>query len=233
MERNAPQTRFLREAFRHPLLVGALAPTSARLATQVVEASGVSGASSIVELGAGSGEITRQILARKSPAARLLTLEHHTALAGMLRSRFPDLDVACTCASQLSAEAAQRDISAVDSVISTLPWTNFTPDLQQRILVGIASVLRPQEGIFTSIVCLGLHATPRGRCFRETLAAMFHELEVSSVCWRNLPPAFFYRAKGLRSEHFTASSIREIPDVRTTKAIGIPLNALRPNTRSL
>jgi len=187
---------FLREVLRHPRAIGAIAQTSHRLAEALVQAADVARSSDIIELGAGAGAITRWILSVKPAQARVLAVERSPEYTSLLRERFPGLRVACGCVSQLGELAAAHDFPAADTVISALPWTNFSEAMQRDILSSVADLLVP-GGVFTTIACAGLHVTARGRNFRHLLERRFPTVEASPVIWRNLPPAFLYRCSGV------------------------------------
>ncbi len=183
---------FFREVLHHPRAIGAIAQTSQALARAMVQMADVSTASNIIELGSGTGAITKHIFAFKPSQARVLGIEKNSEYASLLQTRFPGLQVVNGCVSELCEHAAVHDFSAVDAVISTLPWTNFPESLQRSILSSAASLMRPR-GVFLTVACVGLHLTPRGRRFRRLLEETFAQVQTSPIVWRNLPPAFLYR----------------------------------------
>ncbi len=184
--------RFLREAFFAPRKVGAIAPTSRRLAEHLVETAGVPGASKIVELGAGTGAITRAIMKSKAPAAKVFALERNPSFASVLEKEFPELRVICHCVSHLREDAYALGFERADAIISALPWTIFSDDMQRHALEAASELLAP-SGIFTTVACAGLNLAAPGRRFRKLLGGTFRDVRASPVIWSNLPPAFVYR----------------------------------------
>lgn len=185
---------FLREALRAPFRVGAVAPSLPAVGRLLVETARLREAEVIVELGAGAGSITREILAAKSPRARLLAVERNAVLAERLSASLGGAVVACACATQLTAAAAARGITRADAIVSTLPWTVLPAESQIAVLEGVRSLLRP-GGIFATAVCFGLNLTRPGREFRDRLRTTFPGVRSSRVEWRNVPPMVAYYAQ--------------------------------------
>lgn len=183
---------FFSEILKNGREVGAVAPTSRRLARSVVEAAGVGRATHIIELGAGTGAVTAEIVRSKSPVSRLLALERHSRFAAILRARFPDVAIACDCVSKLPEQTARMGMAPPDCIVSSLPWTSFPERSQRELLLMIARLLRP-DGIFATIACYGIHRTASGRRFQTALGNLFGDVRKTGATWRNFPPAFVYR----------------------------------------
>ena len=82
--------RFLRAFLANPRQVGAILPTSRWAVRAMLDLADVRRAELVVELGAGTGVQTGEILNRLAPGARLVSLEIDPALAE-LRRRVLDL----------------------------------------------------------------------------------------------------------------------------------------------
>jgi phospholipid N-methyltransferase len=183
--------RFLESVLRDPRATGAIAPSSKRLARKLVEASRVSEARDILELGPGTGVVTREILETMKPDARILAIEHSREFVSDLSSRYPDASVVHGCASELKKHSQKHGFTAADSIISGLPWTIFPTAMQAAILRDSRDLLRP-GGVFVTIACFGPHLLPSGKAFRQILDATFSQVVRGSVLLRNVPPAFVY-----------------------------------------
>ncbi|MFJ7212277.1 class I SAM-dependent methyltransferase [Amycolatopsis sp. NPDC098790] len=175
-----------REFLRHPMLTGAIAPSSPRLAETMTAGLGLERAARVAELGPGTGVFTEAVLALLRPEARLTAYEINPRFADVLRERFPDLDVVTGSAEHLA-------LDGVDVVVSGLPWTAMTADRQRRILDAVTGALTP-NGRFTTFAYAHAAWTPPARRFAASLRSRFAVVERTSVVWGNLPPAFVYRA---------------------------------------
>jgi phosphatidylethanolamine/phosphatidyl-N-methylethanolamine N-methyltransferase len=187
----ADHWHFLSRFAHRPWTIGAVAPSSARLARTVINHCDLGRADTVVELGAGSGAITGLILRRLKPGAVFIALEIDPKQAQFLRKRYPGLTVCCESAENIDACLARHGRTTADCIISGLPWGNMRHDLQDRIMSEVLSCLAP-GGKFCGFAYLHASWFPSSRAFRQRLAEHFSRVRISPVIWRNLPPAFAY-----------------------------------------
>ncbi|MBN1441869.1 MAG: methyltransferase domain-containing protein, partial [Planctomycetes bacterium] len=147
------QTRFLLHFLRHPLTVGAVAPSSRWLARRMVEDMRLGAARTVVELGPGTGAFTEEIERRLPAGVNLLALELDPVFAAGLRHRFPRVDVINDSAENLVEHLRARGRAHADAIFCGLPWASFPPDLQGRIMSAVHEALRP-SGRFATFAYL-------------------------------------------------------------------------------
>jgi phosphatidylethanolamine/phosphatidyl-N-methylethanolamine N-methyltransferase len=129
------------EYARHPRTMGSILPSSRALARTMTESVPRLGERDvIVELGPGTGAITRAIV-KAWPRNRVIAVEKNPRCAAVLRQRFPRIDVAETCVSTLAHELMIPDGYRVGAVLSSLPMVSFDPVLRRSVLAAIASVM--------------------------------------------------------------------------------------------
>jgi phospholipid N-methyltransferase len=139
---------FLRAFLRSPRRVGSIVPSSRFLERRLVALSAAGRASTIVELGPGTGGTTRAILRAMSPHARLLCIEIDPQLHGLLRRiKDPRLIAHLGSAEQLPEILSMHGLPAPDVVISGIPFYTMDRTVARRILDGISKVL-PHGGCF-------------------------------------------------------------------------------------
>jgi phosphatidylethanolamine/phosphatidyl-N-methylethanolamine N-methyltransferase len=183
-------TTFLRRALRRPDLVGAPAPTGAALAAEIAAVVPAARASTVVELGPGTGAICPAVRARLAPGSRYVAVELDDELVAHLRRTLPWLEVLPGDAADLRALLDRAGVGRVDAVVSSLPWTLLPPAKRRSMLAGIAATLAP-GGVFATITTLT--ALPsRVRDLRRCLDAMFCEVVATRPVWRNVPPSRLY-----------------------------------------
>ncbi len=187
------QTLF-RRFLRHPGRVGALWPSSPSLCRMMVSRIGVEQAKLVVELGPGTGVITREIIRMLPAGGRFMAVELDELLCLQLRRNFPCVEILHDSASRLAEILRERRLPPADAIISGLPWAVFPESLQREILNAVAGSLAP-DGWFTTFAYLQGLMLPAGMRFRRLLGETFGEVLTSSVVWRNLPPAFVYRCR--------------------------------------
>jgi phospholipid N-methyltransferase len=188
---SAPHRVFLAAVMRNPSAVGAIVPSSPRLANLLASVVPSAGAPVVVELGPGTGAISAAIERRLPSGGRHLAVELDPELAAFLRTTRPELEVIEGDAAHLRELLAGRGVTRVDAVISGLPWALFDQAAQESILAQVAGVIGT-EGAFTTFAYLHGMPLAAARRFRSTLRATFDEVVVSATVWRNVPPAFAY-----------------------------------------
>src|SRR5262245_37187554 len=105
---------FLREFLRHPLWTAAVAPSSPRLAEQMIAALPADGDAVVVELGPGTGSFTTAIQDRLSGRGRHIAVELNPAMAAHVSRRCPQVEVVTGAAADLPTILADRGCHGVD-----------------------------------------------------------------------------------------------------------------------
>ncbi|GAB2924497.1 class I SAM-dependent methyltransferase [Nonomuraea fastidiosa] len=185
---------FLGQFLRSPGTIGAVAPSSRRLAAAVCAPIPERGEPIVVELGPGTGAFTAEIQQRLGGRGHHLAVEVNEQLARLLAGRYPAVDVAHADAMRLGELLAERGLRSADVVISGLPWAAF-PDVMQRELLGAVTEAMSPGAAFTTFSYI--HAIPlsSARRFRALLAERFEEVVPGRTVWRNTPPAFVFHAR--------------------------------------
>jgi phosphatidylethanolamine/phosphatidyl-N-methylethanolamine N-methyltransferase len=179
---------FLSRWLKAPQLIGAVAPSSRGLARAMAREIDPLGAGIVVELGGGTGSITRALLERGVSPARLVVIECDRTLAALLRKRFPGVKVVRGDAGELAVLLRPLAIERVDAVVSSLPLLSMPKPLKRRIIKESFALLG-ERGTFVQFT-YGV-ASP--------LAAPEFGLvgEVAQRIWRNFPPAAVWRFRRL------------------------------------
>jgi phospholipid N-methyltransferase len=138
------QVAFFREFLKHPQQVASIIPSSRFLERRVAEIADVASAGTIVELGAGTGGVTRAILRMMPADAGLLSLEinprFQTALRRISDSR---LVIHTGSAEELETVLCDYDLPSPDVVISGIPFSKIPRDTASQILRTISRLLAP------------------------------------------------------------------------------------------
>ena len=182
---------FLSAALRRPATMGAVAPSSARLAGVLASVVPRAGAPVVVELGPGTGSVSAAIARRLPEGGRHLAVELDPDMVDYLRRTRPGLEIVPGDARELGTLLAERGVDHVDAVICGLPWALFDDATQTGILGEIGRAIG-DTGAFTTFAYLQGMALPAAHRFRARLRGAFEEVLVSSTVWRNVPPAFVY-----------------------------------------
>lgn len=185
---------FLQEFARGPARVGAVAPSSSRLAERVVAPVPETGQPVVVELGPGTGAFTEVIQRRLAGRGVHLAVEINPRFAERLQERFPAVDVVVADAVDLADLLAARGLPPADVVVSGLPWAVLSAPAQRRLLAALTDSLC-LDGAFTTFAYVHSRWTPPGVRLRRLLRDSFEEVVLGRTVWANLPPALVYHAR--------------------------------------
>jgi phosphatidylethanolamine/phosphatidyl-N-methylethanolamine N-methyltransferase len=101
------------------------------------------GAGLVVELGAGTGVITAELLAQGLAPQRLVVVERSPDFAVLLRRKFPAVQVICADAGDLRESLyLARIAQPVGTIVSGLPLLTMDPVQRQRILRECCGLLQ-------------------------------------------------------------------------------------------
>lgn len=163
---------------------GTILPSSGFLVKRMVECVDFAGARDIVELGAGTGCVTRELLRRMRPDARLVSLEINPAFIERCRSiRDPRLTLVEASATDLPEVLRREGMDGVDAVVSSLPLGLMDDDLVARVLDASRACLRPRGRFVQYQYTLRHH---------PQLVRMYDDVAVAFTPL-NVPPAFVYQ----------------------------------------
>jgi phosphatidylethanolamine/phosphatidyl-N-methylethanolamine N-methyltransferase len=183
---------FLGKFLRHGTAIASLAPSSPWLSRATVKGVDWAGAKVLVELGAGTGPITKVLAERARPDCKVIVIERDHDFAEILRDRYshlPNFDVIEGDCRDLAILLADRGIAQVDHIISGLPVPSFPKDLQRSLMHVVKQVLAP-EGTYHQITELPFLYWPLYRKFFREVRFRFEP--------RNFPPAGAYYCKGVK-----------------------------------
>jgi phospholipid N-methyltransferase len=169
--------------------IASFAPSSRYMARSIVKGIDFDNARCIVELGAGTGPITAELVKRLRPQTKLLVIELDPDLCARLQSRFPQVDVVQGDACQFDKLLADRGFDQVDHVCSGLPLPSFPPALRDTILATSARVLAP-AGTFRQLTVMPLIYYRLYRRYFEDVRFRFVPV--------NMPPGGVYVCRGYR-----------------------------------
>jgi phospholipid N-methyltransferase len=194
---------FIREFFRSFGVTASLVPSSRFLAAAMLDPVDFRKPCTIVELGPGTGAMTKEILRRMTPDSRLFAFEVNPHFVGHLRAQYrdPRLTILQADACHMADHLRAHDAGALDAVISSLGLTSMPHGIRTRIVEQAAACLAP-GGVLTQFQYLtsrrpvpyipALRMTP----FREKpfLRSYFPTITTRPVLL-NFPPAVVFACR--------------------------------------
>jgi phospholipid N-methyltransferase len=174
---------FLKAFLKNPRRTGSIIQSSPILADKMLEKIDFRNAKCIVELGSGSGIITKKILKKMRPDCVLLCFEIEKNLAKKLKNiKDQRLIVICDSAEKIDIYLKKSGFRKADCIVSGLPLASLPPKTSCSILKTIYAYL-PSGGQYVqfqySLISL------------RQIKYLFSSVAISFV-FLNFPPAFVY-----------------------------------------
>ncbi len=182
---------FFRRWIANPLQMGSVVPSSPALCRRVAAQVSRRPDQAVLELGAGTGVISRALLAAGVPADRLIVVEIVPAMAAHLRRVLPGVQVLEGDARLLPDLVPRAFHGRIGSVVCGIPLV-LLPLAEQRRFIDAIQAVAPGTGF--------LHYS---YCVTSPLPWRKHGLAAKREAWTplNFPPASVWRytpaARGL------------------------------------
>jgi phosphatidylethanolamine/phosphatidyl-N-methylethanolamine N-methyltransferase len=167
-----------------PTRIGAVAPSSRHLGRAMARQVLSAGPGPIIELGGGTGSVTRALLEAGIAPERLVVVERDEKLHRILKSHFPKLRILRGDARQLRQLLAPLGITEAAAVVSGLPLISMAKLTRTRILAESFALLCDSRPFIQFTYGL---TSPLAR---EKLGLTGR---VAARVWANLPPASVWR----------------------------------------
>ena len=172
---------FLKRFVKKPRQIGSVTPSSRFLTRAVMSKIKWDDASSIAELGAGTGVFTRAIVRNLKPDGKLFVFELDPTMKNMIKNEHPDLAV-YDDATELHRIICEQGVGRLDYVVSSLPFAVLPPRVSVAVVDAVNKSLKP-GGKFI--------AYQYSKSMKNHFEKRFESVKMSFV-WRNVPPAFVY-----------------------------------------
>ena len=179
----ANKSVFFRRWLANPLQMGSVIPSSATFSRLIAERVHFGADEVVVELGAGTGTITRALLHAGVPAEKLVVVEIVPEMAQHLRQIFPGVQVICGDGFELPRVLEQAGAGRVGDVVCGIPLVMLPFPTQQKV-VGAMLAASPVRGF--------LHLS---YCITSPLPSAKLGLSGNRLAWtmRNFPPGGVWR----------------------------------------
>lgn len=169
-------------AARRPVQFSTLYPSSSYVGRAFARAIQHRPALPVVELGAGTGAVTRALLGAGVEAHDLTCLEIDPKMGAFLKKEFQGVEVNIMPAQELGELWQCQNRPPVGAIVSTMPARTFSRKLITDILKSSRQVLAP-GGLLVQFTYLQRSPFPL-----DLVHAAGFSQESRSVVWANLPP---------------------------------------------
>ena len=186
--RKKENSLFFKQWIKHPGRLGTLAPISVRLATSA--AAPIDTNERVVEIGAGTGRLTRALLEKGIHPHNLAVIELDSSLTTFLKKTLPGLyDGQTPFPHIIEGDATYLDtlipaewVGTVDTVVSAIPLMYLEKKQRLAIIDAAFNVLKPGGRI--------IHVTYSPKSPIEFSTAI-NQTRTASL-WMNIPPGFVW-----------------------------------------
>ena len=179
-----PWQMFFSGFLKHPVMVGSVIPSSAKLIDKMLAPVDWANCKVFVEYGPGVGTFCRPILERMAPDATLIAIDTNEDFIRYLDHTIVDSRFQAVAGSAADVEAIvkERGFDAADYVLSGLPFSTLPTGVGPAIASATHRVIR------TGGAFLVYQFSPKVRDFLAPhFARIDHDME-----WWNVPPAQLY-----------------------------------------
>ncbi len=174
------QFRFWGGVIRSPQRLGAIAPTSAAVSDVIASHISSDAQLPVLELGPGTGPVTRAILRRGIAEKDIVAIEYDSAFYTNWTRQFPDATIMQGNALHIDEVLADDGAQKFDCVVSGIPMLNFREPAHEAFLQQAFARIAPGRPI------IQITYGPKSPIIVKDASV---EVEASPWILRNLPPA--------------------------------------------
>ena len=181
--------KFLQAFLKNPLKVGAIAPSSPELAAKMIEGIEPDEDNVVLELGVGTGAITKFLQNRIPDNKSYLGIELDRDLVKTLKRNYEDLEIVCGNACDAYSIHKKSGLGKVRYIICCLPFVSLPNEVGERILGQIDRFM--QKGCtFRTFQYAHGYYMPSAIKLREFMRERYGKARRSKLIVKNVPPAY-------------------------------------------
>ena len=180
---------FLQAFLKNPAKVGAIAPSSPELAQRMLDEIRPDANNIVLELGVGTGAITRYLQETVPDEDSYLGIELDRDLVKLLRRNFPTLKIVCGNACDVSSIHQKSGCGKVGYIICCLPFVSLPNEIGERILAEVDKFME-QGCVFRTFQYAHGYYFPSAIKLREHMRNRYGKAKKSPLVVKNVPPAY-------------------------------------------
>jgi len=191
---DAHNKSFFWQWIRNPREIGAILPSSSSLAHAMAAQVPVVAKGTVLELGAGTGAITKAILQAGIGSSQVMVIEKNLSMIDTLHQRFPSLRILHGDVTRLSRAVRdaqtvhdEEELHTIKTIVSGLPMLLFDVRKQYAILRQAFGLLAP-DGFLIQFTY-----GPTPPVSRQVLSRLGIKATRVAFVWRNTPPAVVWK----------------------------------------
>ncbi len=181
--------QFLQAFLKNPAKVGAITPSSPELAQKMVKGIEPDAGNIILELGVGTGAITKYLQDILPNEKSYLGIELDRSLVKSLRKNYPELKIVCGNATETFSIHQKSGLGKVGFVICCLPFVSLPNEVGETILLEIDKFMQ-QGCTFCTFQYAHGYYFPSAIKLREFMRNRYGKAQRSRLVVKNFPPAY-------------------------------------------
>lgn len=183
---------FLGKFLRHGTTIASVWPSSPSLAKATIKEIDWEKARVVVELGAGTGPITDQIIRKLKPHTTLIAIERDKDFVKILQRRFSghtNVEIVHSDVRDLETVLKTRGIKHVDAFVSGLPTPKLPRPVRNRMLASVRRYL-VDGGVYSNITEIPFY-------YWNYYKKYFNQVSFDFVV-KNMPPGGVYHCRACK-----------------------------------
>lgn len=182
--------QFLKAFVKNPLTVGAISPSSPDLARAMIEGVAPDENHVALELGCGTGAITKFLREIVPDEKSFLGIEINAEFVEKLKQDFPDLNIICGNAGEAYAIHKTADLGKVCYIVSGLPFASLPHEVSEAILGEVDKFMAKGSCLFRTFQYAHAYKLPPAIKFRKHMEERYGKVKRSALVLKNVPPAY-------------------------------------------
>ena len=180
---------FLKAFLKNPGKVGSITPSSPELARKMIEGITPRSDNTVLELGVGTGAITRFLQEIVSDDESYLGIELDADLVRSFGRNYPDMKIVQGSACDAAAIHTGSGIGKIGYIICSLPFASLPSEVGKRIFLEIEKFMQ-QGCTLRTFQYAHSYYFPSGIRFRESMSKRYGKSKKSRLIVKNVPPAY-------------------------------------------
>jgi len=178
---------FFRRWLRHPFRLGTIAPISQKFANYAASFLPTLPSGPVIEVGAGTGRLTRSLLKKGLSPDTLAAIELDPDLCSFLKNSLPEINTIEGDARQIKQLIPIDWVGQVAAVVSVIPLM-YLPLASRREIVENCFSVMGKKGIFLQVT----YSSYSPLQAVDKLLGLPVKTQRLGALWRNLPPGFIW-----------------------------------------
>ena len=180
---------FLQAFLKNPGKVGSIKPSSPELAQKMIEGIVPDKDNAVLELGVGTGAITKFLQEIVPDDKSYLGIELDRDLVRLLRRNFPDMQIVRGNAVDTAAIHQRSGIGKISYVICCLPFVSLPNEVGDQIMQQVDKFMQ-QGCTFRTFQYAHGYYFPSAIKLREFMRTRYGKSKKSPLIVKNVPPAY-------------------------------------------